>query len=211
MTENYEQRRVRELNEERTQATQTRKLATLVAGLLGGGYTVETGTVDDWTGIARYTSIRNGEARLSFSRMWNKPDRIEISGCPPHDARNVVGKLGRHEITVAASRDASAVTREIERRLLPGYLADLDRVTQAIARRDAELAARPKIADDLKAAVPALRDHLMTSGRTGLGTYGENMSGDIEIYGDGAEVMINLRGPTDVLLPLFIAALGGAA
>jgi hypothetical protein len=61
-----------------------------------------------------------------------------VHGGYPPGTTQVAYRLPTHTITVAISRGAQALARDIGRRLLPGYLADLARAQQALrARADA--------------------------------------------------------------------------
>lgn len=60
---------------------------------------------------------------LFFSNTWAGPGRIEVSGRYPHNNR--VRTPDYYKITVADTRAALEVAKEIKRRLLPEYLPAL--------------------------------------------------------------------------------------
>jgi hypothetical protein len=121
--------------------------------------------------------------------------------------------LPSHTITIAVSRGAQAIARDIQRRLLSAYLADLACAQQALAARIDATQAREKVAAGLLAAVPGLRRGVESDTRVTLIYYGNSRSGpsgSAELFGAGDEVSITLAGPADVLLAAFTAVLGAA-
>ena len=55
--------------------------------------------------------------QILFSSIWNRPERIEISGRLP-------ARTGKTRITVGQGRNIPAIAADIERRFLPGYLTE---------------------------------------------------------------------------------------
>jgi hypothetical protein len=194
--------------QERRRAAELRGLAAKVARLLG--YTVEPPAADPYT---RETVRLHGPdaALLTLTRPWNNPLRVSVHGGYPPGTTQVAYHMPSHTITVAISRGAQAVARDIQRRLLPGYLADLARTQQALRAQANATQAREKVAAHLLAAVPGLRRGEASQTRVTLVYYGHSHSdtnGSVQLSGSGDQVSISLTGPAGVLLPAFTAALG---
>ncbi len=192
--------------QERRQAAELRVLAGEVAGLIG--YTVDPPAKDASYRDAVRLHGPDGAA-LSITRPWNNPLRVSVHAGYPQGTSQVAYHLPEHAITVAVSRGAQAIAREIQRRLLPGYLRDLTKALDALRARADAAQARERVAAGLLAAVPGLRRGIESDTRVTLtyyrGSAGPN--GSVEISGPGDEVSINLTGPAEVLLPMFTAAL----
>jgi hypothetical protein len=88
----------------------------------------------------------NDAALWVNAQSYTAPGKLIISGhFPEHSLYNV----GSHSIKVGASRGADVIAKEINRRLLPGYLADLDRVHERIAYTANSHEARLALATEL--------------------------------------------------------------
>jgi hypothetical protein len=79
-----------------------------------------------------------------MTRQRHNPFRLSIHAGYPDSTRPVAYHLPSHHITVAASRRAEAVAREIQRRLLPDYLSDLAAARDALQQREQAIQAREK-------------------------------------------------------------------
>jgi hypothetical protein len=194
--------------QERRQAAELRGLAAQLAALIG--YTVEPPAADPYM---RDTVRLHGPdgAVLTLTRQRNNPLRLSVHGRYPPGTTQVAYHLPSHTITISISRGAQAIARDIARRLLPGYLADLARAQQALHTRADASRARERVAAQLLAVVPGLRRGVASDTRVTLVYYGQRHSGtngSVEISGPGDEVSISLTGPATVLLPAFTAALG---
>ncbi len=199
------------IDEGRRQAAELRTLATQVAGLIG--YTVDPPATDGYYRDAVRLHGPDGAA-LAIARQRHNPLRVTVHGTYPQRTSQVAYHLPSHDITVAISRGAAVIAREIQRRLLPGYLTDLTTAVQALRQRDDAAQAREKVAAELVAAVPGLRRGVDSDSRVTLSCYGNaathgTVNGTVAISGHGDTVSVDLTGPADLLLPAFIAALTG--
>lgn len=96
-----------------------REVAADVAEILGNGWKVEVTEGNHWPGIV------NGDgATVRFREAWSAKGRITIDGLF-HQPRPGAWYRGTdHHITVAANKPVQKIARDVERRLLPGYLPD---------------------------------------------------------------------------------------
>lgn len=94
------------------------------------------------------------DARLAIRYEWNRKHRVAISGYYPDAPYGVVNN-DHHSITVNAHRGPETVAKEIRRRLLPGYLPDLEDAKAAIAKHHADTAAANTLAAELGAILDA--------------------------------------------------------
>ncbi len=125
-------------------------LATEVASTLG--YTVDNdSTFDGYRGI--YLDGPDGE-RLFFAPDWRNEKRLEVSGVYPREANNVI-RVAHLNIGVGRDRGAAVIAREVTRRLLPTYTAELTRVREAVAAHGAAAAKRREAAVRIQEAFPA--------------------------------------------------------
>lgn len=96
--------------------------------------------------------VNEDGAEVYFRQEYNKPDRIEVSGAFPRSelSSSYFGPHGqRFVISCALSRGPEKIARDVERRLLPGYLP---KYAEARASRDAhdqQLRDAEKLAADL--------------------------------------------------------------
>jgi hypothetical protein len=119
------------------------KLAQDIAANLGGG-TPEWGwrveRIDPDYGRGQAVLAGPGGAVLyvyPFAKGLNADwDRIVISGGYPHQEMQEAGgiRAERYSITVSAAKPAGIIAKDIKRRLFPEYLAELERVREAIRR-----------------------------------------------------------------------------
>lgn len=137
--------------------------------------------------------------------------RVEASGNTPADVRAAGTQLGNtygywvhgHTISVRADRGPAVLAREVTRRLLPGYTAEVATLRTRVAGALANANARQALADELAGiltGIPAATDHQgrpatsLTWSPTGTG-YAR-----VEVGYDGASV--RLEG---VVLPAALA------
>lgn len=144
----------------------SKKVAEGVAPLLGDGWTFK----DDpshWGG----TVLGPDDADLFF-RMDGK--RLVVSGSYPHGAYNKVYGYETHRITVSPDRPYEAIAKDIQRRLLPGYLPELASVLDRVRKHDEGVDAQTRVADELA----AILGETPRAGEVGIyqtthGTYGK--------------------------------------
>lgn len=79
--------------------------------------------------------LTDRDGRVFMLRWLKNDDRVEVSGVFPHHAS--VRVPDRPSITVAASRTAKALAREVTRRFLPPFVAAWDEYHQRIAEWEA--------------------------------------------------------------------------
>lgn len=97
------------------------------------GFTTEPVLNADSQPISRRMILRRASdgAELHFREDCRNSDRINVSGEYP----DYLGSYPtRYEISVSKRRNPAAVARDIERRLLPKCLPELERTRQVIAR-----------------------------------------------------------------------------
>lgn len=122
-----------------TAETETRtmliELAALIAPLLGEGWTAGNGT-NRWGEPAHWVAIAHTEGyALHLTTEYRKPGRLVISGNWPEMETEAnhrcvypsmvpgLNDTDRGSITVALDRSTATIGGEIQRRLLPGYVA----------------------------------------------------------------------------------------
>jgi hypothetical protein len=77
--------------------------------------------------------IGRGDAKIWVKlNQWIKPNRIVLSSFYPNYRGQVSYK--HFEITVSANKEPAKIARDIENRLLPDYLPELERVIERIKR-----------------------------------------------------------------------------
>lgn len=171
---------------------ETRELARGVAAELGPDWraTVEPGQ-EDWPGVYL---VGPDQAKLYLRGVWNDAGRLQVSGGYPQNH----GRPQVYSITVARTRGATVIAREITRRLLPSYLktlaeviADIERDRQAAERRAynagelAKLIPGATVRDDPRSGSYNTEVRWYDSGTTGRG-YGELQ---LSYHGDGVSVL----------------------
>lgn len=115
------------------------ELARRVAALLGTEWSAGPGA---W--LEERMLHGPDQAQLRFTGLKDKPGRISISGWYPATRKTLTGKDYR-DITVAASRGAEVLAREITSRLLPGYLETLREVIECELTAADQYAGRVKL------------------------------------------------------------------
>ncbi len=135
------------------ETTAMQKLAADVAAFLTGSWTPQPNDEDgNWRA---YILGANGE-KLFLSNTWAGKGRIYASGILPDHRTFADGG-----ITVAATKSAAQIARDIERRLLPAYQTALQKANDQIGKeRAAETARLETIAEVEKIIdLPFTTDH----------------------------------------------------
>ena len=161
-----------------------RQIGGFVATALGEAWKVDTSAE-----FNHAVSIKRADDGASvFLRIGPygpRNGRLIISGEYPgtYDQHRV----DRHEITVAADKDPGKIARDIERRLLPDYLPDLEKVRERIA-------ADERAATTRAAALAALGEvgANETNGRIYISLPG--IYGQIDLNHDGQAGRIEVGG-----------------
>lgn len=163
----------------------TRQLASSIAHELGDHWTVDT-TRDAYDGV--YLNGQAG-ATLFLVLLWSDKDRLVISG-----SYNVPDshRLDRHEITVNRFRPPTAIVKEINRRLLPGYLVTLEKALQADADDKQAAADKAAVQARLMTAMPGAK--LDAAGVNWFSN--DHGYGDIRLYHDGSKGEVKIRDLT---------------
>lgn len=162
-------------------------LAAQVAAELGGGarpHRAEDGAV-----------ITAGEARLSLEISWRDPGRLVVTGIYPPTR---LERLHRASITVRIDRGPAAIAREITLRLLPGYLAELGRVSDHTARETRDGGLREALGAEVTRLFGG-DSFTRDAGWQGHGTEAVfqaagGAGGTVRMSGDAVRVALDLRG-----------------
>ncbi len=175
----------------------TRQTAALVADQLEG-FTVDTSEeYDGHRGV--YLDGPNG-ARLFLALDWRNSDRLEVSGIYPRGTQ--LHNVERHEIGVRRDRGPAVIAREITRRLLPGYLTDLERVQadndERATMRDRRQSVARELAELAGGTVDAQDDRSTQAGVRWFHNNGDSY-GDVRINYRADSVSIDIRSlPVEV-------------
>jgi len=182
-----------------------REAAAHLAGWLsaqaGAGNWTATGVTDDEDGYPRAPSVCGpGGAML----VLTNPDpalvtmrRIHVAGIYP-GGRGWIRRDTKvvDAINVALARGWDALGREVERRLLPGYLPQLEHAQKALAEHTADIALRRAIRDDLVDRIPGayVIDHAESDYRSTVilpigGDSGSRLA--VELYRDGRTAKVD--------------------
>lgn len=172
----------------------------LSSPLLGVSWTLDEPKTEEYNNGA---FVRSGELGLHFYVGYHTKGRLEVSGCfnGLHSYRPYrSADREKCSITVSLDKSATAVAKDIERRLLPVYGKAY---LEAKANRDADLARRKHVMDtltELAALIPGASvrdedklDDNANSSRPWVTTY-HNPYYDVhklEVYGN--EVKMDLR------------------
>ncbi|WP_018638686.1 hypothetical protein [Parafrankia elaeagni] len=127
-------------------------LAEGVAAELGDDWKVEAG---NWPEDAFLVKKSNPLCKIhvQMGRHYSKRDKIEISGIYPHRASEYrTGRAPRDRTYAAPNKSALAITRQIQRYVLPGYEAELARVCEILDGRRRTQQHAEEIARDVMAA-----------------------------------------------------------
>lgn len=133
-----------------------------IADAMGNGATAHQGTHEHDARIRLNRTDAPDAELFVIVGGWKMSGRARVRGVfPNHRDIYLNPPVNDGEITVSVDRDPVAIARDITRRCLPGYLADLPRVRDAVAQREdsdnmrredaAQLAAllrEPRITDD---------------------------------------------------------------
>lgn len=151
--------------EEQVEKTQKlQKIAISVLPHLTGAWRM-TNRVDGDGEIFGTGLIGPDEQEIIFAIPWNKPDRFEISGNFPNGLSQHLSYHGEREktsITVAQSKDPQRIASDIENRLLPGYLRELEKCRQRKQKNDEYKDNQKNTLERIHAAVGQegnIRDH----------------------------------------------------
>ncbi|HOM83664.1 MAG TPA: hypothetical protein PLZ94_17950, partial [Armatimonadota bacterium] len=127
-------------------------LAREIAGHLGDGWTA----VEDLDGYGVLGLLRNGDAEIGIrSDTWAPKGMLHLHGFRPRHLHEFWPYQSVPDsINVSPARPPVQIAREIRRRLLPRYEANLEAARQTKARAEAAFAAMRALADELLALAP---------------------------------------------------------
>jgi hypothetical protein len=142
-----------------------------------------------------HLTARKGDQEITArAGCYDLKDRAEFKGHYPNPKETRRSDYGRtwHSITCAMTKTAEQMRRDIERRLLPGYLAELEKVRQQNQEADRyELTARANLA--LVIGRP-ISENAQQSHKESLGLPG-NAYGSARCSADSCNLEINSIPP----------------
>lgn len=180
-----------------------RQFSGFLATALGEGWSVDTSErFADYPGV--YLDGPQGVrlyVRLYVQLNWRNADRAVISGVYPEGGLRLYG-VQRHEISVSRFRDVGAIARDVIKRLLPGYVTELEDVRRRLVEADEYEAGRRALARRLSAILEPTGD-----GRMGTSVYAPGM-GTFEVQGPDSVSLERFYVPAEiaVLIAEVIAA-----
>jgi hypothetical protein len=169
--------------------------ADIVQGL-GLGWSVENDADrDDW--CHGFWLAGPGGLRLYVEKgdRYDMPKRVQIIGLYPQDDPH---RAHRYSIGCGIAQGGQKIARDVERRLLPDYRAELARAYERIARQESDVCRRFALRDELlevlAAHAPRLIGHRQDERRSEVaaGHVGKG-SLDVQLNNDGSEVKIEAR------------------
>lgn len=127
-------------------------LAEWVAKALPGNWTV-TPFPEDWGRLGAYLREEQSQATLILGESQQPSDRnknlLSVTGDYPRDSSGQPIRSITHAIKVSGNKTGSQIAADIERRLLPKYLPQLERELAALARYGAYESKTAKIAQQI--------------------------------------------------------------
>lgn len=160
-----------------------------------------------WTAAnEEYRAYLNGPdgARLHLHQPWNRKGHVSVTGVYPRTS----ARTDHSSVMVRMDRGAGVLAREIQRRLLPGYLACLAKVAGHNAAEQHNTALRLALASKITAMFPGdlscMPGHCQGDRRTEvIVSLGGLLGGHVKTHGDGSEVEFErFRVPADVALAM---------
>jgi hypothetical protein len=158
------------IDRDATPDAQLRQIMSAVGEMLGG-WTLRPRDDDDQSGWSRLDGPGGAEICGGVGRWGIGPGRVEFTGGWPTSEEDGYrygpyrGEASSYKsITVALSRSAESIANDIERRFLPGYLAEYEKRLADCGQRDEELREQNRVTRELAALVGA--DPLSQGGRS---------------------------------------------
>lgn len=149
-----------------------------------------------------------GRAELVMRVDQKDPRRVVVRTRFPRRAREVVS-LDEARITIAADRGPEVIAKEIERRVLPGYLIELERGQDAIERSDQNERARAEAVARLIREAPVLTTRRDGEVRHWYG-WGESLEMvSVVFMGDASRCKVEMEGASARLLPALLSVIKG--
>ena len=147
----------------------------------------------------RGAHLRHRDGRALFLHAPTYPfsmqGRVEVSGVYPH---RQAWRRDRASVTVGISRDPAAIAKDLQRRLMPAYEAELAVALAAEAAQEAAAAEVGRVAAAILAAVPGSDQEVqgVPYGEARVRLRGHGYRHDVRVRGgrDGVEVDMDLRG-----------------
>jgi hypothetical protein len=177
-----------------------RQLAAETAKLIGCTLVAEAQEEPNRRDVAEIEGA--GEIRLFWFSPWRPKDRIEIIGQYPnwHDKYSTQAYNPGERVSITIARDSSPehAARQIKRRLLPGYLAQLDEAKRQRAEFRDRNEKQAHVVQMLESA--GARRNPRQKGRLDIefasGDDGRHRFGDFKVCDYDATVDIELRNLT---------------
>ena len=147
---------------------------------------------EGWT-VTRHSdqahSLVHGDGRVLNLWFLRRSGRVQITGSYPA-SRHVAAPSDSASISASADRSGQALAREITRRLMPRYTAELADIRRRIADAERCAQARAAVLDQLRQVLPSAEDtprhdHLYYF------TLAQG-SGEVRAQGDGSRVQLVL-------------------
>lgn len=129
-------------------------------------------------------------ARL-FLRFDGSYERFMVSSVWPEGAYRKIPRLTHHQISVSRDRGPDVLAREIARRLLPTYVADLADVTARVKAHADSAAADARLAEELADTVQIGRRD--SDGRVTWSFGDERGYGVADVWHGGTKVALEFR------------------
>jgi hypothetical protein len=179
-----------------------------VAAALGGGWRAVPS--HDLAAFVRHADGR-GLFLYALQLPWSARGRVQVTGEYPQQQ---AWRRRDQSVTVSMGRDPKSVARDLQRRLLPVYEAELAIARAAEVERLADEADVERVAEEIMAAVPG-------SERGGVGVsdgeaqvrlsgHGYRHNVRIRRSSDGTAVDIDMRGVPAAEAVRMLGALGAA-
>jgi hypothetical protein len=154
-----------------------------------------------------------GGAKLHLEQPWNRKGYVSVSGCYP------ITSMRPDHVTIAVRTDRGAgiLAREIRRRLLPGYLAELAKVTAHNAAEQHDTGLRLALAGKIRALFADGESHMpghcQSEGRTEIViSLGDLRGGWLKMHGNASEIEFErFRAPADIAVAMLAALAEGMA
>jgi len=150
----------------------------------------------------------SGDARLAADEQFNRPGHLTVAGCYPKTSAE---RIPQSVITVRADRGVPVITREIRRRLLPGYSAQVQRILDYNAAEAYEDGLRQVMAEKVAALFPG--SHIRQTGYRGQYTEvctGAPAGACVTSHGDASVLSLDLHAVPAATALRMLEILAGA-
>jgi hypothetical protein len=136
--------------------------------------------------------------QIIFRPAWHTPGRIELYGLLPTDYPS------NTKITVAETRSVPAIASDINRRLLPGFLAEWTEAEARCQKREAEMELYRHQVDLLRRFVPEFAQYPNRGRLTGSDEF-YFRDGRLQLFSSGFKASLRLSLPFDEMVRVLMA------